>query len=279
MSNSRAVPATDAVSREPAEKAQGKQSAENTENSESVERAGSVESANENSQQNPQALDIFALARAAGHAEGTLALSQLSRMVTEVPADAPGEAHAMRFSWSATGYMQGRDDASGRAVQTPHLHLQVEGAVWLDCQRCLAPFEQPLAVDAHYRIVASEAALGQIDPEDEVDAIVGSRRFDLVDLIDEEIALAVPMVPKHEICPVVHESLASGADGADAVDLEQIDALEARLREQADAARQRPFAALAGLAGADDATANGAGEADGTGNPGHSAKPVNPRKH
>ena len=45
--------------------------------------------------------------------------------------------------------------------------------------------------------------------------IVGSRQFDLVDLIEEELLLSLPLVPKHDVCPEVHESLVSGADGAE----------------------------------------------------------------
>ncbi len=34
--------------------------------------------------------------------------------------------------------------------------------------------------------------------EDEVEVIVGSRQFDLVDLIEEELLLFLPLVPKHD---------------------------------------------------------------------------------
>ncbi|KAF1056143.1 MAG: hypothetical protein GAK41_00147 [Burkholderia gladioli] len=52
--------------------------------------------------------------------------------------------------------------------------------------------------------------------------IVGSRQFDLVDLIEEELLLSLPLVPKHDICPSVHESLVSGVSGP-ATDTEDFD--------------------------------------------------------
>jgi len=51
--------------------------------------------------------------------------------------------------------------------------------------------------------------------DDEVEVIVGSRQFDLVDLIEEELLLSLPLVPKHDVCPEVHESLVTGAEGTE----------------------------------------------------------------
>ena len=74
--------------------------------------------------------------------------------------------------------------------------------------------------------------------------IVGSRQFDLIDLIEEELLLSLPLVPKHEVCPEVHESLVSGVAGAEG------EGDEARRTKQARAMspkRPNPFAALESL--------------------------------
>jgi uncharacterized protein len=43
--------------------------------------------------------------------------------------------------------------------------------------------------------------------DDEVDVVVGSKAFDVNDLIEDEALLAIPQSPKHAVCPDV--SLAS----------------------------------------------------------------------
>jgi len=37
--------------------------------------------------------------------------------------------------------------------------------------------------------------------DDEVDVIVGSHAFDLLQVIEDEALLALPLSPKHETCP------------------------------------------------------------------------------
>lgn len=158
----------------------------------------------------PHALDIFEFARSGRHAAGGLRMSQLPRLANEVPADAPDRDTA--FTWQAEGSTQPElQDDGGEAAQ-PYLRLAVHGSAWLECQRCLAPYEQAFDVDAIYRLVATEEEAEEYPlDEDELDVIVGSRQFDLVDLIEEELLLSLPLVPKHDLCPQVHESLSSGA--------------------------------------------------------------------
>jgi len=61
----------------------------------------------------------------------------------------------------------------------------------------------------------------------EAEVIVGSHAFDFIDLIDEEVVLSLPMVPKHDVCPTVHASVVSGADGS--LGVADMAELEARL--------------------------------------------------
>ncbi len=90
---------------------------------------------------------------------------------------------------------------------------------WLECQRCLAPYEQAFDAEVVYRVVNTEAEADEFPlDEDEVEVIVGSRQFDLVDLIEDELLLSLPVVPAHDVCPEVHESLVSGVGGADSME-------------------------------------------------------------
>jgi uncharacterized protein len=130
--------------------------------------------------------------------------------------------------------------AQGAQVVQPYLRLALAGDIWLECQRCLGPYRHTFDVAVEYRIAATEEeADGYPLDDDEVEVIVGSHRFDVRDLIDEELLLSLPLVPKHDACPEIHDSLVSGA-GADAPAHEDAAELE----------RPHPFAALEALKGA-----------------------------
>lgn len=193
----------------------------------------------------PRDLDLFEFARSGRDAAGTVRVSQLPRMLNEVPADAPDRDSA--FTWQAEGAMQPELQDDGTEGRQPYLRLAIHGSAWLECQRCLTPYAQAFDCDATYRIVATEEEADEFPlDEDELDVIVGSRHFDLVDLIEEELLLSLPLVPKHDVCPAVHESLASGADGADGVDSVD-DVPEQEVEHEKAPERANPFAALGSL--------------------------------
>jgi len=201
-------------------------------------REGAIESLN------PRDLDIFEFARSAREAAGTVRLSQLPRMLNEVPADAPDRDTA--FTWRIEGFTQAQPQDDGSEAAQPFLRLALHGTAWLTCQRCLAPCEQAFDADPVFRIVQTEEEADEFPlDDDEAEVIVGSRHFDLVDLIEEELLLSLPLVPKHEVCPAVHESLASGADGADGVD--SVDEVPEQDIEAEGQERINPFAALESL--------------------------------
>ena len=161
-----------------------------------------------------RALDLFEFAQSRRQAAGGVRVSQLPRMLNEVPADAPDRDTV--FSWQAEGAMQPELQDDGTEAPQPYLRLAVHGSVWIECQRCLSPYLQTFNVDATYRIVTRKTKRKSFrSTTDEVEVIVGSRQFDLIDLIEEELLLTLPLVPKHEVCPEVHESLVTGVDGAE----------------------------------------------------------------
>jgi DUF177 domain-containing protein len=192
----------------------------------------------------PRQLDVFEFARSGRQAAGVVRVSQLPRMLNEVPADAPADERDTAFTWQAEGSTQPELQDDGTEGPQPYLRLAIHGSAWLECQRCLAPYEQAFNVDAIYRIVGTEAEAEEFPlDEDEVEVIVGSRQFDLVELIEEELLLSLPLVPKHEVCPEVHESLSSGAAGTEGSDEHD----EADEKGGVEAQRPNPFAVLQGL--------------------------------
>jgi uncharacterized protein len=143
---------------------------------------------------NPRDFDIFEFARSEREAAGVVRVSQLPRMLNEVPAEAPDRDTA--FTWQAAGFIQQELQDNGTEGPQPYLRLAVHGGAWLTCQRCLAPYEQAFNAGATFRIVQTEEEADEFPlDDDEVEVIVGSRHFDLVDLIEEELLLSLPLVP------------------------------------------------------------------------------------
>jgi uncharacterized protein len=164
-------------------------------------------------------------------------------MLNEVPAEAPERESA--FTWQAEGATQPELQDDGTEGPQPYLRLAIHGSAWLECQRCLTPYLQAFNVDATYRIVNTEAEAEEFPlDEDEVDVIVGSTHFDLIDLIEEELLLNLPLVPKHDVCPEVHESLVSGAAGEEG---EGGEVAQDEAEEGGEPDRPNPFAALEAL--------------------------------
>ncbi|GAB3625250.1 metal-binding protein [Pandoraea terrae] len=160
-------------------------------------------------------VDLFEFARTGRVAEGDVRLTALPRMLTEVPAEVAEAARAEQvFHWRVEGAERKVPRADGKESIEQFITLAVTGPMWLECQRCMKPYQEPLVSETTFEIVHDEAAAENrpLD-EDELEALVGSKQFDLLSLIEEELLLALPIVPKHTVCPAVHDSLATGSDG------------------------------------------------------------------
>jgi uncharacterized protein len=72
----------------------------------------------------------------------------------------------------------------------------------MTCQRCLGPVDVDISAQRSFRFVASEAVAEVEDEESEEDVLVLSRDFDLLGLMEDELLMALPPVPKHDVCPV-----------------------------------------------------------------------------
>ncbi len=92
------------------------------------------------------------------------------------------------------------------------------------------PVDVPLDVERSFRFVADEATAEALDEECDEDLLALSREFDLRELIEDELLMALPVVPRHEECPT-SVPLASSDDDF----------------EVANSEKPNPFAALAAL--------------------------------
>lgn len=182
--------------------------------------------------------DLFAFCRKAGQVTGEVPVRDLPRILAETAADAPASAADETFAYTLNGFVREEAAEPGAPVsQRLFVDVTVDGQVWLDCQRCLGVYPESIATKMRFEVVASEEAADDVSmDDDELDVIVGSKKFSVLELIEDEVLLALPTAPKHEVCPTVHESLVTGADG----EVEP----EAPPEEEK---RPSPFAALAGL--------------------------------
>jgi uncharacterized protein len=81
------------------------------------------------------------------------------------------------------------------------MHLQLRAQLPMTCQRCLAQVLMPLSLDNRYRFVADEATAQEQDEQCDEDLLVLSKQFDLRELLEDELLMELPLMPKHEVCP------------------------------------------------------------------------------
>ena len=81
------------------------------------------------------------------------------------------------------------------------LHLKASTSIDLTCQRCMQSVSMPLEVDQWYRFVATEEIAMAEDDASEEDLLVMEPQFDLLALMEDELLMALPLVPMHQQCP------------------------------------------------------------------------------
>jgi uncharacterized protein len=154
-----------------------------------------------------QRLDMAAFAAAAATLEGHRRVADFARLRDLMPPDAPDDE---LLQWQATG-----DLRRPKAVEPEvWLHLQAHGGVWMTCQRCLQPVRVAVDIDRAIRFVRGEDAAAKLDAESDEDVLELARHLDLPALLEDEVLLALPLVPRHELCPTVLPH-AAGPDEAD----------------------------------------------------------------
>lgn len=142
----------------------------------------------------PLRLDVAALAAEGAELAGQWPLAELTRLRESTAThDGPDEP----VHWSARGEVI---SAVGRPDQL-WLHLGAHGIAWLSCQRCLQPLAEPLQVQTSIRFMRDEAEAERLDAEVEYDVLALPRALDLRELIEDELLLALPLVPRHDRCP------------------------------------------------------------------------------
>lgn len=127
--------------------------------------------------------------------EGSRAAFEFTRLCQGLPAPQDTE-----IAWRVAGR---RDAGTGRLW----LNVQAQGSVRLICQRCLGSFVLPLQVANTVGLVRNQAQLDALDALEtagegsDVEYLVADRQLDVLALIEDELILALPYAPRHDVCP------------------------------------------------------------------------------
>ena len=172
----------------------------------------------------PTRLDLKLLAQSGSEIAGSDMLSKYERLSHE----ARGLAADSPIEWSALGEI--------RSAQTGQdevwLHVKARVSMPLVCQRCMGPMEVALDVSPSFRFVATEEIALAQDEEAEEDVLVFTREFNLAALVEDELLMALPLIPRHAVCPTQVKLSAADAEF-----------------DQASGEMTNPFSALAQLKG------------------------------
>ena len=135
-------------------------------------------------------IDAFEFCRNNGLREGATPVAEMDRLKQDCADDAGSVNWSVQGGIHPLGYAQ--------------ITLAVAGTVHLQCQRCLSPFEYTMDSSTVLVLGKDDAHADEIEEildDETIDVIVGSRSCDIRDLIEDEALLALPQVPKHDVCP------------------------------------------------------------------------------
>ena len=132
----------------------------------------------------PEFIDPLALADKGRQFKGSLPLSKMTRL-QDLLADGQGEAgFVLRF---------GRD---GKVATVTGV---VEAELALQCQCCLGAIPWPVHCQVSLGVVRSLAEADLL-PESYEPLLLEEDSMPLADIVQEELLLALPAIPQHEVC-------------------------------------------------------------------------------
>ena len=170
----------------------------------------------------PDRLDVAAFVQAKAKLSARDSLQKYERLAEETRAPEPD----LIIEWQ----LQGEQRSAADGVARPALHVQAHAHLPLTCQRCMGEVRVDVAVDRHVLFAADEDSAAALDDVSDDDVLALTPELDVRELVEDELLMALPVVPRHEVCPGPVQLSAQDADFDAAQD-----------------EKQHPFAALAAL--------------------------------
>ncbi len=97
---------------------------------------------------------------------------------------------------------------------TAYLDLRVQAPLTLTCQRTLEPFVLPVTVDSRLGLIRSEREEAALPPEVEPLLVADDGKLNLADVIEDELLLALPLVPVNPDSTLPEEVVGPGPEEA-----------------------------------------------------------------
>ena len=121
---------------------------------------------------------------------GFLTMTDMPRLAKEASSVNPGDG----FAWQMETHFENSPGSEPRQI----LDLALKGRLHLVCQRCLQDCAVNLDEKRRFVLVATEAEADDYPLEDEAqEPLVASQHFNLLETIEDEVLLSLPLIPKH----------------------------------------------------------------------------------
>ena len=138
-------------------------------------------------------LNMQAFAEAGVPLNGSTPLQNLQRLAQEINGLQPD----LLINWQAKPELR----VGSASEMDIWLHLTAHTILPLTCQRCMGSVQTALHTDQWYRFVASEDVAMAEDDAAVEDLLVLDPQFDLIEVLEDELLMALPLVPMHDVCP------------------------------------------------------------------------------
>jgi len=154
---------------------------------------------------NSRLVDPLEFARNGRVLQGEAPVAGFARLCEGLPTPQDG-----KLDWRLAGRMDGQGGA--------WLDVQARGRVRVICQRCLQAMDLPLDVVNSLRLLRTQEELEAMDALEAdgrggvAEYLVAEDRMDGLDLVEDELILAVPYAPMHAACPGGHPDADDGSD-------------------------------------------------------------------
>jgi uncharacterized protein len=141
-------------------------------------------------------IDGFELASAGATQRGVVPVRDFARLRDLLASEAGDVTYAV----------EGTRDELGR----PSLRVSVSAKLQLRCQRCLEPMEAEVQSKELLVLASTEAEI-EAGPEDGPDRVLAGKDMHVLELIEDELILAVPYAPRHAACQAAPDADADKA--------------------------------------------------------------------
>lgn len=156
-------------------------------------------------------IDALDFVRNTRSLHGKIALEEFRRL-KDYLADSQGE-----LEYNINGAL----DKNSRSI----LKVIIKGKINLFCQRCLEKLDHELNLEPTLYLAKNEKELSHIDHTELIEGILAVSDIDVIELIEDEIILSLPISPRHR----------------------EYDCLASKLTSNHFTAKKKPFAILAKL--------------------------------